>query len=156
VLEIRAAVARYTMMTALISLGQAAAVGLAVWALGIKSPLLWAGMALILEFIPYLGGFVMIVLLLIAGLASGGTFLHAVLGPLAYLAITTVQNNLVSPTVYGRGLRLNPAAILLTVMFWFAMWGFAGAFLAVPILAAFRILTTKVHALKPASPFLEE
>lgn len=156
VVEMRAAVARYINVTALINVGQGTLIALAMWGLGIPSPLLWGVLTFLLEFVPYLGGLVMVVLLLIAGLASGGSLLHAMLAPLSYLLVTTLQNNLVSPAAYGRGLRLNPAAILLAVMFWYAMWGVAGAFLAVPILAALRILTTKIPTLAPVSPFLEE
>ena len=156
VVEMRAAVARYITVTALINLGQGVVVALALWGLGVPSPLLWGALTFLLEFVPYLGGLAMVVLLLIAGLASGGSVMHALLGPLSYLAVTTLQNNLVSPAAYGRGLRLNPAAILIAVMFWYTMWGVAGAFLAVPILAALRILTTKIPALAPVTPFLEE
>jgi len=62
----------------------------------------------------------------------------------------------VSPALYGRGLRLNPAAILVAVMFWYALWGVAGAFLAVPILAAMRILASHVEGLRGVAVFLEE
>ena len=156
VVEMRAAVARYINVTALINLGQGTLIALAMWGLGIPSPLLWGALTFLLEFVPYLGGLVMVVLLLIAGLASGGSLPHAMLAPLSYLVVTTLQNNLVSPAAYGRGLRLNPAAILLAVMFWYTMWGVAGAFLAVPILAALRILATRIPVLAPVRPFLEE
>lgn len=156
VTEMRGAVARYVVATALINLGQGIAVALVMWALGMPSPLLWGVLTFVLEFVPYLGGFVMIALLLVVGLASSDSLLHALLAPLSYLAITSLQNNLVSPIAYGRGLRLNPAAILLAVMFWYAMWGVSGAFLAVPILAALHILTTRVRALAPVAAFLED
>jgi hypothetical protein len=154
--EMRAVVSRYVLVTVLINFGQGILVALAMWALDVPSPLLWGVLTFVLEFVPYFGGLVMVALLLLAGLASGGSLLHALLAPLTYLAITTIQNNVVSPPAYGRGLRLNPAAILIGVMFWYAMWGVAGAFLAVPILAAARILTTRVRSLAPIGPFLED
>ncbi len=154
--EIRGVVSRYVFVTACINVGQGTVVALAMWALGLPSPLLWGILTFVLEFIPYLGGFVMVALLLVAGLASGGTLLHALLAPISYLAISSLQNNLVSPAAYGRGLRLNPWAILLAVMFWYAMWGVAGAFLAVPILAAARVLTGYLPALAPVGVLLEE
>ena len=76
-----------------------------------------------LEFIPYLGGAAMIILLSLVGLATFDSVGHAFLPPLVYLAITTLQNNLVSPIAYGRRLRLNPVAVLVGVLFWYALWG---------------------------------
>ena len=154
--EMRGVLARYVFVTACINVGQGAVVALVMWALHVPSPLLWGILTFVLEFVPYLGGFVMVALLLIAGLASGGSLFHALLAPLSYLTVSSLQNNLVSPAAYGRGLRLNPWAILLAVMFWYAMWGVAGAFLAVPILAAARVLTTHVPALRPIGVFMEE
>ena len=155
-IEVRGVVSRYVFVTACINAGQGTVVALVMWALGVPSPLLWGILTFVLEFIPYLGGFVMVALLLIAGLASGGTLLHGLLAPISYLAISSLQNNLVSPAAYGRGLRLNPWAILLAVMFWYAMWGVAGAFLAVPILAAVRVLTGYLPSLAPVGVVLEE
>ena len=152
----RAVVARYVGVTVGINIGQGLVVGLTMWALGLPSPALWGVLTAVFELVPYLGGFVMVALLTLAGLASGGSVGHALLAPAAYLLISTLQNNLVSPTLYGRGLSLNPAAILVSVMFWYALWGVAGALLAVPILAAARVLSTHVDALRPMGVFLEE
>jgi predicted PurR-regulated permease PerM len=149
-------VARYLLVTLFINLGQAILIGLAVWAIGLPSPLLWAALTFIAEFIPYLGGLTMVVLLLLAGLAANLGFAHALLAPAAYLLVTTLQNNLVSPVAYGRGLRLNPTAILISVMFWWMIWGVAGAFVAVPILASLRVLGSHVPALTPLCVLLEE
>jgi predicted PurR-regulated permease PerM len=95
------------------------------------------------------------VLLVIAGLAANQSFAHALWAPLIYLIVTTLQNNLVSPVAYGRGLRLNPTVILFAVMFWFMLWGVAGAFLAVPIIASLRVLARRLPALEPVGILLE-
>jgi predicted PurR-regulated permease PerM len=154
--DMHSVVSRYLLVTLLINFGQAIVVGLAVWAIGIPNPILWGCLTFIAEWVPYLGGIVMVVLLLLAGLAGGQGFAHALIAPLVYLGITTLQNNLVSPLAYGRGLRLNPTAILLSVMVWYFLWGIAGAFLAVPILASLRVLGSRVPALEPLAIALEE
>jgi predicted PurR-regulated permease PerM len=71
-----------------------------------------------------------------------------------YLTITTLQNNLVSPIAYGRRLRLNPVAVFVGVLFWYALWGVPGAFLAVPILATLKILGDHIEAMAPVGEFL--
>jgi predicted PurR-regulated permease PerM len=70
---------------------------------------LWGILTFFLEFIPYLGGASMLILLTLAGLASFDRIGQVLLPPLVYLAVTTLQNNPVSPVAYG--LRLNPVAV---------------------------------------------
>jgi predicted PurR-regulated permease PerM len=154
--EMHDVVARYLLVTLFINIGQALVIGLALWALGVPTPLLWGALTFIAEFVPYLGGFVMIALLTATGLATSQSVAHALLAPGAYLVVTTLQNNLVSPVAYGRGLRLNPTMILLGVMFWWMVWGVAGAFLAVPILASLRVLGSRIPTLRPMAVMLEE
>jgi predicted PurR-regulated permease PerM len=154
--EMRDVVARYLFVTLLINTGQAIVIGLAAWAVGMPTPALWGALTFVVEWVPYLGGLTLILLLLVAGLAASQSFVQALLMPGIYLVVTTLQNNLVSPIAYGRGLRLNPTTILVAVMLFYFMWGVAGAFLAVPIVAALRVLASRVPPLEPLSIALEE
>ena len=152
--DTEAAVAGYLVATALINLGQAAAVGLAMWLVGLPDPGLWAVLTFALEFIPYLGGAVMVGLLTIVAFSTFSGLWQILAAPGSYLAITTLQNNLVSPLVYGKRLRLNPVAVLVGVMFWWTLWGVPGAFLAVPIIATAKVLGDHLPRLRPVGEFL--
>jgi predicted PurR-regulated permease PerM len=154
--EAEGVVSRYLVATALINLGQGALVGVAMALLHVPNPVLWGLLTFLLEFIPYLGGACMIILLTLVGLASFDSAGQAVLPPAIYLAITTLQNNLVSPVAYGQGLRLNPVAVFIGVLFWYELWGVPGAFLAVPLVATLRILGEHIDGLSPVSEFLGE
>jgi predicted PurR-regulated permease PerM len=149
-------VSGYLFITLLINLGQGVAVGLAMWLLGMPTPLLWGMMTAVLEFIPFLGGALMVLLLAAVGLATFSSAGQALLAPGAYLLISTLQNNLVSPLAYGRKLRLNPVAVLVSVMIWWALWGVAGAFLAVPIVATAKVLGDRLDGLSALGEFLGE
>ena len=153
--EMNDVVWRYLFVTMLINLGQGLLIMLATWAVGLPAPLLWGVLTFVAEWVPYLGGLTMIVLLLVVGLATQ-SFAHALLAPIIYLAVTTLQNNLVSPIAYGKGLRLNPTAILVAVMLWYLLWGTLGAFLAVPILASLRVLASRVKSLEPLAVLVED
>jgi len=152
--ETERVVSRYVLVTALINVGQGVLVGVAMALLHVPSPVLWGLLTFALEFIPYLGGASMIILLTLVGLATFDSLGHALLPPLTYLAITTLQNNLVSPIAYGRRLRLNPVAVFVGVLFWYSLWGVAGAFLAVPILASLKIMGDHIDSLAPLAEFL--
>jgi predicted PurR-regulated permease PerM len=154
--EAESVVAHYMVVTALINAGQGALVCLAMWLLHLPNPVLWGILTFVLEFIPYLGGASMLILLTLAGLATFDHVGQALLPPLVYLAITTLQNNLVSPVAYGRRLKLNPPAVFVGVLFWWFLWGVPGAFLAVPILATARILGEHLEPLAPLGEFLAD
>jgi len=154
--QVQEAVTRYIVTTLLINGGQGVAVGLALWGLGMPSPWLWGGLTVVLEFIPYLGAAGMIILLTAAAFSQFDPLGHILLVPGTYLLIATLQNNLVSPLVYGQRLKLNPVAVLVGVLFWWVLWGVAGAFLAVPFFAALKILADHVESLTPIGTFLGE
>jgi predicted PurR-regulated permease PerM len=153
--EMAATVRRYLLVTALINLGQGVLVALVVWLAGLPSPTLWGVLTFVAEFVPYLGGATLVALLFVVGVATTDSLGRALIAPAGYLAITTLQNNLVSPIAYGRNLCLAPAAVLAAVMFWWVVWGVGGAFLAVPILAAVHVLARHVDALRPVGVFIE-
>jgi predicted PurR-regulated permease PerM len=152
--EIKAVIERYVLVTVAINLVQGAVVGLAMWGLGMPHPALWGVATVFLEAIPYLGATVMVGALSLAAFATFDGVGRILLVPGAYLAITTLQNNVVSPVAYGRNLKLNPVAVLIAVMFWWFLWGVPGAFLAVPIVAAARIVAEHTEGLSALGEFL--
>jgi predicted PurR-regulated permease PerM len=134
-----AVVRRYLVVTALINLVQGAVVGVVVQLLGMPNAVLWGVLTYFLEFLPYLGGAFMIAFLTITAFATFEGVGHVLLVPASYLAITTIQNNAVSPFAYGSSLRLNPVVVLLSTLVGWFLWGVAGAFVAVPVLAATKV-----------------
>jgi predicted PurR-regulated permease PerM len=149
-------VSGYLLVTMLINLAQGAAVALAMWALGMPTPVLWGMLTVVAEFIPYLGGLFMTIMLAAVGLATFSSLGHALLAPGAYQVLNILQNNLASPLAYGRKLRLNPVAVLVGVMIFWALWGIPGAFLAVPIVATAKVLGDRLDGLSALGEFLGE
>ena len=47
--------------------------------------------------------------------------------------------NVVEPLLFGHILKLHPVAVLLSLLFWYALWGITGMVLAVPMTAVARI-----------------
>ncbi|MFM2044256.1 MAG: hypothetical protein RLY86_2832, partial [Pseudomonadota bacterium] len=111
-----------------------------LWALGMPNPMLFGIIAGLLNFIPYLGSAGTVVILALVSLLSFEEWPRILAPPLAFLLLTTLEGNFVTPTVVGRRLTLNPIFVFATVLFWGWLWGVPGALLAVPILAVFKIL----------------
>jgi predicted PurR-regulated permease PerM len=154
--EVESVVAGYLFASLLINIGQGVCVALAMWLLGMPQPALWGLLTLVLEFIPYLGGALMLILLTIVAFATFDSVGKVLLAPGLYLLISTLQNNLVSPLVYGNRLRLHPVAIFVGVLFWYLIWGVPGAFLAVPILAALKVWADHTERFAVVGEFLGE
>lgn len=152
--ESESIVGRYLVVTALINLGQGIIVGLAMWAIGMPNPLMWGLLTFALEFIPFLGGVINVVLLLITGFTTFDSTGQILLGPAIYLVISTIQNNVVAPVAYGNRLKLNPVAVLICVLFWFFIWGIPGAFVAIPIAAILKVLGDQIPKLAPLGELL--
>jgi predicted PurR-regulated permease PerM len=53
-------------------------------------------------------------------------------------------------------LRLNPVAVLVGVLLWWFIWGIPGAFVAVPILAAVKIVCDRTGFAPALGEFLGE
>jgi predicted PurR-regulated permease PerM len=152
--ETEASISTYLFTVAVVNVGLGLAVTLAMLLLKMPNALLWGSLAALAEFIPYVGATLMLVLLSMAGLAAFPTVGHALLVPGAYLAIDLIQANFVSPLVLGRRLTLNPVAILVGLIFWWWIWGVGGAFIAVPLLATFKIFCDHIESLAPIGEFL--
>ena len=116
------------------------AAGLACWQLGLPEPLMWGGLAAMLNFIPFLGPIIMIGLLGLAGLGTFDTLLQASFPMLAFWAINIIEANLITPTIVGKRMTLNPLAIILVVSFWTWLWGPVGGLVALPLLIMFKVV----------------
>lgn len=113
------------------ALGTIVAVG--AWLIGYPNPVIFGILAALLNYVPYVGPGVMVIVLFGVGLVSFPSIAHAVIAPIGFIVLTTTEGHLVTPTIVGRRLTLNPLLVLLALAFWTWLWGPFGAFLAVPL-----------------------
>ena len=113
------------------ALGTIVAVG--TWLVGYPNPVIFGVLAALLNYVPYVGPGVMVIALFGVGLVSFPSIPHAAIAPLGFIALTALEGHLITPTIVGRRLTLNPLVVLLALAFWTWMWGPFGAFLAVPL-----------------------
>lgn len=138
--DVQDRVAAYILTVTLINLCVGVLVAIGAWALGINAPVMWGGLAAILNFLPYIGPFTMIGLLGLFGLGTSNTFLVGLMPAAAYLSLHFVESNIVTPAILGARFTMNPVMILLALSYFSWIWGFAGALLSVPILLTLTAL----------------
>lgn len=149
-----ASISTYLLTTLTVNAIEGAVVAAALYALGMPNPVLWGALVTLLEFIPYLGALGLVVLLTLGAFASFNDVGHALLIPAAFLAISLIQANIVSPLLLGHRLALNPVALLVSLAFWLWIWGIPGGLLAVPLLATLKIFCDHIERLAPLGEFL--
>ena len=154
--EVRHDVSYYLLTITLINAGLGAAVGLAMFGLGMPNPWLWGVMAAIFNFIPYLGAVASGLILTIVALLTFDSLEHAFLVPGVFIGLTTLEGFFVTPTIIGRRLTLNPVAIFIWLTFWGWLWGVPGMLLAVPLLATLKIVCDHIAPLNAVGEFLGE
>lgn len=134
------ATAAYIGTISVINLSLGAVVSVAMWLLGMPTPVMWGGLAALFNYVPYVGPTVTAALLAFGGLLAFDDLAGALWPPGIFLAIHALEANVVTPMVVGRRLTINPLMILLSLSFWGWVWGTVGALLSVPLLIMARVL----------------
>jgi predicted PurR-regulated permease PerM len=151
--DVEQRVSRFLLSVTVINLCVGIAVSIAMWVIGMPSPILWGAMAAVLNYIPYVGQGTMVVMLLLVGFGTQDG-LQAILTPtILYLAINFLEGQIITPHLIGRTLTLNPFLIFLSISFWLWIWGPVGGLVAVPSLL---ILTSLLSHVMPSRPPAEE
>jgi predicted PurR-regulated permease PerM len=107
-------------------------VALGAWLFGLPNPFIFGILAMLLNYIPYIGPACMAVVLFSVGLVAFPSLSYALIPAAAFVGLATLEGQVVTPTVLGRRIELNPLVVLLALAFWAWLWGPIGAFLAVP------------------------
>ena len=144
----------YLVSVTTINLGLGVLVGVAMWLLGMPTPWLWGAMAGLFNFVPYLGAIASATVIALVASASFDGIGQAILPPAVFFTMTSIEGNFVTPAILGRRLTLNPVVIFVSLIFWGWIWGVAGALLAVPILAVFKLFCDNIEPLSSIGEFL--
>ena len=127
----------------------------AMYLCGLGDPLLWGTTAFLLNYIPILGPLFGVCIFVLVGMLSFESVWWALLPPALYFGIHLVEGESLTPMLLARRFTLNPVLIILSLVFWFWMWGMLGAILAVPMLAILKIISDRLRPLKALGRFLE-
>lgn len=171
-------VREYIVTKTIISLVTGILCGVVLWFFGVPLAFVLGMLVFLLNYIPNLGPIIAsllpvpLVWVLIeatwdkqAAIAEGAAVASAsdphmsvFKGVLAIVLVAVIQfvsGNVFETKIMGDQFRLHPIAILLSLMFWYMIWGMVGAFLAVPITSALKIVLAELENTKPVADLLE-
>jgi predicted PurR-regulated permease PerM len=152
--EIERNISGYLFTITLMNAGVGLFTGLAAYLFGMSDPVLWGVAAFLLNYLPIFGPLLGTGMLFLAGLVTFDTVWQAVLPAAAYLLIHVVEGETVTPMLLARRFTLNPVLVIISIVFWYWMWGVAGALLAVPLLATLKIICDRIRSLAALGHFL--
>jgi len=150
-LDISAYLVTITIMNAAVGIATA----LTMWLTGVGEPILWGTVAFLLNYVPILGPALGVLIFLFAGLLTHDTLWQALLPVGLYLGFHLIEGESVTPMLLARRFTLNPVLVIISLVFWFWMWGISGAILAVPMLAITKIICDRLRPLAAFGHFLE-
>jgi AI-2 transport protein TqsA len=145
-------VSRYLTIKFFVSLATGILVALGLALLRVDFWLIWGIISFIMNFIPTIGSIA----------ASAGVTLFALLQfwphgwPVAgafavMLLVNFIIGNVLEPQIQGDNLGLSPFVVLVSLLAWGWLWGFAGLVLAVPMTVIVKIICEHIPILEPVA-----
>lgn len=152
--EIQQNISNYLLTVSFINLGLGILVGGGLYFMGVPNAAMWGMLVAALNFVPYFGPIVGVLLLATVGLLTFDTLWQGLLPPGYYLLLHLLEANLVTPVLLGRRFTLNPVVLFVSLIFWTWLWGVPGALLSVPILVTIKVICDRVPTLSSVSELL--
>ena len=150
-------VSRYVLTISIINALLGLALAGALFWLGVPLPeaLLWGTMAALLNFAPYVGPLLGMLIMLVMGFVAFDAVWPSLLPAGIYLALHTLEGQLITPIVLGRRMALSPLVLILALMVFGWLWGIVGLLLAVPLLVCVKIVLSRVDGMECWAKLLE-
>jgi len=144
---VEAQVSHYLLVTTLINIALGVIVGIILWQLGVPMPIFWGAVVAFLNYMPFVGPAIGVGLLLAVSIVQFDTLWQVLAPAAAYMVVNFVEANFVTPNLVGRRTNIAPLAIILSLLVWGWMWGFAGLFISVPMLVVLKATAEKTRSL---------
>ncbi len=152
--EVEHHISRYLFTVTVINMSMGTSIGVGMYLIGMPNPVLWGAMAGFLVFLPYVGALIGISIVTTVAFLTFESLGRILLAPAIYIALETIQGQVITPMVLGLRFALNPVVIFVWFIFWGWLWGITGALLAFPMLTVFKILCDHLQPLAPIGDFL--
>ena len=150
--EIQQNISNYLFAVTLINAALGAFVAAGLYAIGVPKAAMWGMLVAVMNFVPYFGPVIMIIILAIVGILTFDTLWQGLLPAAWFTALHLLESNFVTPILLGRRFTLNPVAIFVSLIFWLWLWGIPGALLSAPILVLVKAICDRV----PRAVFVSE
>ena len=129
--------------------------GIIYWLLGIELAFIFGSLTFILNFIPYFGSAIAILIPLPIAFLQFEDPTYVILIILLPTIVHIIIGNILEPKIFGEAFGLHPITIILSLIFWGMIWGIIGVLLAAPLTAIIKISFERFKTTKQIARFLE-
>ena len=148
-------VTRYLTAKFYISLANGVIYAVSFYLIGLEFAIFWGVIQFIMNFIPNLGSIVVGVGVSIFSLIQfWPNPTPVILVIVVVLAVNAILCNIFDPKIVGDRVGISPLVVLVSLVFWGYIWGFAGMILSVPMMVIIKIVCENIPILEPVSIFL--
>ena len=130
--------------------------GAGLWLIGINYAFFWGFLAALLAIIPYVGTTLGGTLPFLYALATTTTFWQPAAVVALYFAIQQIEGNFITPKVVGSSVKVNPLIAIIALIAGGLLWGISGLILAIPTVAAVRVVFNHFRYLQPAGALMSD
>ena len=152
--DVERRISHYLFAITLINAGLGLSIGIALTLIGIPYAYIWGIAAFGLNYLPFVGAIIGTLAIGAFAIITFDSFGYALIAPAAYFTLTSIEGQLVTPTVLGRRLEMNTVSVFLTVVIWGWLWSVPGALMAVPFLVLLKVICDNVAGLAVLGSFL--
>ncbi|MGB0887860.1 MAG: AI-2E family transporter [Vicingaceae bacterium] len=154
--SIEKSIANYIGIKTLVSLTTGIISYIALLFIGIDSPLFWAFLIFILNFIPTIGSMIATVFPAVFCLLQFGEFTPSLLTFFIVGSIQVIIGNILEPKIMGNSLNISPLVAITALLVWGMIWGITGMLLSIPITVCIVIICSHFENTKPVAIMLSE
>lgn len=123
---------------------------------GLDFALFWAMLVFVLNFIPSVWSIIAVMFPALFSLVQFDWYYSFVLMTSWLVWIQVLMWNIVEPRFMWNKLNLSPLVIIISLWFWWALWGIVGMLLSVPLMVIINIILAKIPATKSIAILLSE
>jgi predicted PurR-regulated permease PerM len=110
-------ISHYLFSVSLINIGLGVAVSVGLYFLGVPNAAMWGMLVAVLNYVPYFGPIVGVMLLATVGLLTFDPLWQGILPAAWYLLLHLLEANLITPVLLGRRFTLNPVVVFVSLIF---------------------------------------
>ena len=152
--KIENAVTDYIGLKTLVSLITGVLSYIVLLILGIDSPVFWAFLIFLLNFIPTIGSLIATLFPAIYALLQFGELTPFVLVLVLVGLVQIIVGNILEPKIMGNALNISSLVAILSLSFWGWLWGITGMILSIPITVMIVIVFAQFPGTRPIAILL--
>ena len=151
--RIEKSVRHYLVIKTIVSLSTGILIGIWLGIIGVEYAILWALIAFLLNYIPYIGSIIAAIPTMLFTWIQLG-FVPMIWVGVGYLAVHIVIGYFLEPKIMGRGMGLSTLVVFLSLIIWGYILGIVGMFLSVPLTTTLKIILEHNESTKPLAAML--